>query len=58
MALTVVSSDPGTVSGSRLEGGRIISKSLLDLRFACETTTITIDFAEDNTKAVRTVLLL
>lgn len=49
MALTVVSSDQGTVDGSRIEGGRLISKSLLDLRFACETTTVTIDFAADNT---------
>jgi hypothetical protein len=52
MALTVVSSDQGTVDGSRIEGGRIINKSLLDLRFACESTTITIDFAADNTSQV------
>jgi hypothetical protein len=52
MAVTVVSSDQGTVDGSRMEAGRLISKSLLDLRFGCETTTITIDFAADNTKEV------
>jgi hypothetical protein len=52
MALTAVSSDQGTVDGSRIDGGRLISKSLLDFRFACETTTVTIDFAADNTLAV------
>lgn len=49
MALTVVSSDQGTVDGARTDGGRLISKALLDLRFACQTTTISIDFAADNT---------
>jgi hypothetical protein len=52
MAVTVVSSDQGTVDGARTDAGRVISKSLLDLRFACETTTVTIDFAADNTFAV------
>jgi hypothetical protein len=49
IALTVVSSDQGTLDGARIEAGRLISKSLLDLRFACTTTTVTIDFAADNT---------
>ncbi|HEX8059781.1 MAG TPA: hypothetical protein VF473_02550, partial [Cyclobacteriaceae bacterium] len=48
MSLTVVSSDQGTVNGARIESGRVISKSLLDLRFACQTTTVTIEFAADN----------
>ena len=52
MAVTVVSSDQGTVDGSRVDGGRLINKSLLDLRFACESTTVTINFAADNTKDV------
>lgn len=49
MAVTVVSSDQGTLTGARTEAGRVISKSLLDLRFACSTTTVTLEFAADNT---------
>ena len=52
MALTVVSADDGTSTGSRESGGRVVLKNKLDFRFACETTSITIDFAEDNTVQV------
>jgi len=52
MALTVVSADEGTLSGGRESAGRFIGKNKLDLRFACETTTVTIDFALDNTIAI------
>jgi hypothetical protein len=49
MAVSVVSADDGTLNGGRVDGGRVISKIKLDHRFACETTTVNIDFAEDNT---------
>ena len=52
MAVTMVSSDDGTATGSRIEAGRVIGKNKLDLRFACESTTVTIDFAADNSLQV------
>lgn len=49
MSTLAVSADDGTLSGSR-EGGnaRVVSKTKLDLRFACETTTVTLVFAADS----------
>jgi predicted secreted protein len=52
MAVSVVSADDGTLDGGRTDGGRVVSKLKLDHRFACETTTVTIDFAADNTVQV------
>lgn len=52
MAVSAVSADDGTLNGSRTEAGRVVSKTKLDHRFACEGTTITIDFAADNTTQV------
>jgi hypothetical protein len=52
LALTAVSSDDGTLTGARTTAGRVISKDKLDLRFACESTTVTIDFAADNSLQV------
>jgi hypothetical protein len=51
MSVMVVSADNGTVTGSREAAGRGIGKDKLDFRFACNTTTVTLDFAEDNTQA-------
>lgn len=52
MSLIVVSADNGTFSGSRESAGRGIGKDKLDFRFACNTTTVTIEFAADNSQAV------
>ncbi len=51
MSVMVVSADNGTLSGSRDAAGRGIGKDKLDFRFSCNTTTVTMDFAEDNTQA-------
>jgi hypothetical protein len=51
MSVMVVSADNGTLTGSREEAGRGIGKNKLDVRFACNTTTVTLDFAADNTQA-------
>ncbi|MEI9922067.1 MAG: hypothetical protein WDO14_25215 [Bacteroidota bacterium] len=47
MALTAVSSDDGTLNGSRVDAGRVIAVAKLDHRFKCAT--VTLDFAADNT---------
>jgi len=49
MATMAVSADAGTFSGERTAAGREVSKDKLDNRFACNTTTVTLAFAEDNT---------
>jgi hypothetical protein len=50
MATLVVAADAGTATGDRMSAGRRdISKDKLDNRFACLSTTVTLDFAEDNT---------
>ncbi|HMJ68661.1 MAG TPA: hypothetical protein VK508_07190 [Cyclobacteriaceae bacterium] len=51
MSMMVVSADNGTLNGSRDAAGRGIGKDRLDFRFSCNTTTVTMDFAEDNTQA-------
>lgn len=51
MSTLVVAAEPGTLSGSREAAGRAVGKDKLDFRFACNTTTVTIDFAADNTQA-------
>jgi hypothetical protein len=51
MSTLVVAAEPGTLSGSREAAGRGIGKDKLDFRFACNSTTVTIDFAADNTQA-------
>jgi hypothetical protein len=51
MAMLVVSADQGTLNGAReASAGRGIAKDKLDLRFNCNTTVVTLDFAADNTQ--------
>ncbi|HZY80935.1 MAG TPA: hypothetical protein VFE50_15540, partial [Cyclobacteriaceae bacterium] len=49
MAVMVVAADQGTLNGSRESASRGIGKDKLDIRFACNTTTVTLEFAADNT---------
>jgi len=49
MAALVVAADNGTSTGSRESSGREVSKDKLDGRFACNTTVVTLTFANDNT---------
>jgi len=49
MAVMVVAADQGTLSGGRESASRGIGKDKLDVRFACNTTTVTLQFAADNT---------
>lgn len=51
MSLTVIAADQATLNGSREIAGRNIGKDKLDFRFACNTTTVTILFADDNSQA-------
>jgi hypothetical protein len=52
MSMLVVAAEPGTLSGSREAASRGIGKDKLDFRFACAATTVTVEFAADNTQAV------
>jgi hypothetical protein len=52
MSAIVVAADAGTMSGSRTSAGRNVSKDKLDGRFACESTTVTLIFADDNSQAI------
>lgn len=52
MSAMAMTADEGTLTGSRESSGRTITKSKLDARFACESTTVTIIFAADNTPQV------
>ncbi len=53
MSTLTVSADAGTFSGARENSAdRSISKDKLDIRFACPSTTVTLEFAADNSTTV------
>jgi hypothetical protein len=52
MSAIVVAAEDGTSSGAREAGGREVSKSRLDGRFACSSTIVTMTFASDNTAQI------